>query len=131
LLASASSSPVKGKTSVLRAVSSSLVSVSADIISRSFDDQSKMSFFYSCLIFLTVISTVPIYDGRPDIDRKGFSFSDTDFRNLSTWPLYKGGSVELPVESVVSVIYTLGTYRGSAGPVLTSNLISVILLSDS
>ncbi|KAH9970051.1 hypothetical protein BGW80DRAFT_1254219 [Lactifluus volemus] len=90
---SASSSPVKGKTSVLRAVSSSLVSVSADIISRSFDDQ------------------IPIYDGRPDIDRKGFGFSDTDFRNLSTWPLYKGGSVELPVESVVSVIYTLGTYR--------------------
>ncbi|KAH9953255.1 hypothetical protein BGW80DRAFT_1259407 [Lactifluus volemus] len=90
---SASSSPVKGKTSVLRAVSSSLVSVSADIISRSFDDQ------------------IPIYDGRPDIGRNGFGFSDTDFRNLSTWPLYKGGSVELPVESVVSVIYTLGTYR--------------------
>jgi hypothetical protein len=131
LLASASSSPVKGKTSVLRAVSSSLVGVSADIISRSFDDQSKISFFCPCLIYLTVVSTVPIYDGRPDIGRNGFGFSDTDFRNLSTWPLYKGGSVELPVESVVSVIYTLGTYRGSAGPVLTSNLISVILLSDS
>ncbi|KAH9959883.1 hypothetical protein BGW80DRAFT_1256361 [Lactifluus volemus] len=65
-LSSTSSSPVKGKMSILRAVSSSLVSVSADIISRSFDDQ------------------IPIYDGRPDIDRKGFGFSDTDFRNLLT-----------------------------------------------
>ncbi|KAH9953506.1 hypothetical protein BGW80DRAFT_1259288 [Lactifluus volemus] len=91
---SASSSPVKGKSSVLRAVSSSLVSVSADIISRSFDEQ------------------VPVYDGRANDDGKGFTFSDADFRNLSTWPLYKGGSVELPVDSIVSVIYTLGTYRG-------------------
>jgi hypothetical protein len=61
--------------------------------------------------------------------RKGFDFSDADFTNLSTWPLYKGGSTELPLDSVVSVIYTLGTYRGSAGQVLSSNLISVILLS--
>ncbi|KAH9953321.1 hypothetical protein BGW80DRAFT_1259375 [Lactifluus volemus] len=91
---SASSSPVKGKSSVLRAVSSSLVSVSADIISRSFDEQ------------------VPVYDGRANDDGKGFTFSDAVFRNLSTWPLYKGGSVELPVDSIVSVIYTLGTYRG-------------------
>jgi hypothetical protein len=74
--------------------------------------------------------SVPVYDGRANDDGKGFTFSDADFRNLSTWPLYKGGSVELPVDSIVSVIYMLGTYRGSSGSVLTSNLISVILLSN-
>jgi hypothetical protein len=109
-------------------VSSSLVSASTNMILRSFDDQSKILFFCSDLIILTIALTVPVYDGRPNKDRKGFGFSDTNFRNLLSWLLYKGGSVELPEDSIVFVIYMLSTYRGSTGPVLTSNLISVILL---
>jgi len=63
-------------------------------------------------------------------DRHGFHFKDKEFETLSSWPLYKGGGhVEAPLGSVVSVVYTLATYRGSYGPVLCSNLISVILLS--
>jgi hypothetical protein len=112
-------------------VSLSLVSASTDIILHLFDDQSKILFFRSDLIILTITLTVSVYDRRPDKDRKGFGFSDTDFRNLSSWPLYKGGSVELPEDSIVSVIYMLSTYCGSVGPVLTLNLISVILLSIS
>ncbi|KAH9967620.1 hypothetical protein BGW80DRAFT_1462138 [Lactifluus volemus] len=108
---SAPASPIKGKSSVLKTVSSSLVAASSDIISRAFDE------------------LIPVYDGRATNDRKGFGFREADFKNMSAWPLYRGGAAEIPLESVVSVIYTLGTYRGSAGPVLSSNLISVILLS--
>jgi len=59
----------------------------------------------------------------------GFRFNDGDFDALSTWPLYEGGGTEVPFGSIVSVIYTLGTYHGSSGLVMSSNLISVILLS--
>lgn len=70
-----------------------------------------------------------MYDGRATKGRKGFSFSHADFRNLSSWPLYGGGQKEVPLDAVVSVGYTLGTYRGGAGPVLSSNLIFVVLLA--
>jgi len=41
LLASAPTSPVKGKSSVLKMVSSSLVAVSSEVASRAFDDPSR------------------------------------------------------------------------------------------
>jgi hypothetical protein len=72
---------------------------------------------------------VPVYDGRATKGQKGFTFSDANFKNLSSWPIYGGGSTEVPVDALVSVGYTLGTYRGSAGPVLSSNLIFVVLLA--
>lgn len=78
---------------------------------------------------LTVSLLVPVYDGRAVKERDGFSFTDADFENLSSWPLYKGGPTEVPLDAVVSVGYTLGTYRGNAGHVLSSNLIFVILLA--
>jgi hypothetical protein len=56
-------------------------------------------------------------------------FNDSDFQRLSTWPLYRKGTKEIPVDSIVSVGYTIGTYRGATGPVLSSNIRFVILLS--
>jgi len=73
--------------------------------------------------------SVPVYDGRATKGRKGFTFSDADFKNIASWPIYGGGPKEVPLDAVVSIGYTLGTYRGSAGPVLSSNLIFVILLA--
>jgi hypothetical protein len=46
---------VKGKSSVLRAVSSSLVSVSADIISRSFDEQGNDTLCALCIALTDVV----------------------------------------------------------------------------
>jgi hypothetical protein len=74
-------------------------------------------------------STVPVYDGRATNDRLAFSFSDADFRRLSSWPLYKDGQEELPLESVVSVGYTLSTYLAPTGRVLSSNIQFVIMLA--
>jgi hypothetical protein len=82
--------------------------------------------WHACLL---IVFLVPVYDGRATKGRKGFTFSDADFKSLSTWPIYGGGPTEVPVDAVVSVGYTLGTYCGSAGPVLSSNLIFVILLN--
>ena len=80
------------------------------------------------MIFICCV--VPIYDGRASAKRHGFRFNKADFDDLSKFPLYKGGRTEVPIDSVVSIVYTLGMYRASSGGfVLTSNLISVILLS--
>ena len=74
--------------------------------------------------------TVPVYDGRARDDRPAFKFTDADFRRLASWPLYRKGLVsELPDEGIVSVGYSLGTYLGASGKVLSSNLQFVILLS--
>lgn len=59
---------------------------------------------------------------------RGFRYKERDFGNLAAWPLYTEES-EVPDGSIVSVVYTVGTYQGSSGPVLSSNLISVILIS--
>ena len=56
-------------------------------------------------------------------------FKDTDFKQISSWPLYRKGMSEVPVDSVVSVGYSLGTYKGISGPVLSSNIQFVIVLS--
>jgi len=80
--------------------------------SRSFDDK------------------IPVYDGRPHVDRAAFKFDDSDFKRLPTWPLYRKGLVsELPEDAVVSVGYSLGTYKGISSTVVSSNLQFIILLS--
>lgn len=56
-------------------------------------------------------------------------FTDDDFANLSSWPLYRKGAVDIPTDSIVSVGYTLSTYKGSTGPVLSSNVHFVIIVS--
>jgi len=56
-------------------------------------------------------------------------FKDNQLKKLLTWPLYKGGHIEVPLGSVVLVLYMLGMYCGSSGPILCSNLLSVILLA--
>jgi hypothetical protein len=91
--------------------------------------RSELNFLYPCSAHCPTYPLVPVYDGRARKGRRGFSFSDADFSNLSKWPLYKGGATEVPDEAVVSVGYTLGTYRGSSGPVLSSNVMFVILLA--
>ena len=70
-----------------------------------------------------------MYDGRARDGRPAFKFSDADFNKLSSWPLYRKGSSEIPADSIVSVGYTLGTYKGTSGPVLSLNIQFVIVLA--
>lgn len=70
-----------------------------------------------------------MYDGRARNGKPAFLFSDADFNKLTTRSLYGKGASEIPVDSVVSVGYTLGTYKGFAGPVLSSNIQFVIVLA--
>lgn len=72
---------------------------------------------------------VPVYDGRACDGRPAFKFSDADFNKLLSWPLYCKGASEIPSDSIVSVGYTLGTYKGTSGPVLSSNIQFVIVLT--
>ncbi|KAF9465630.1 hypothetical protein BDZ94DRAFT_327740 [Collybia nuda] len=78
--------------------------------SRSFDDR------------------IPVYDGRASYGRK-FTFSDSDFQELSTWPLYRRGVGEIDPETVISVGHTIGTYQGlNGGRFLSTNIHFVIVL---
>ena len=70
-----------------------------------------------------------MYDGHARNGRAPFMFMDGDFANLSLWPLYRKGSVDIPANSVVSVGYSLSSYKGASGPVLSSNIHFVILIS--
>jgi hypothetical protein len=70
-----------------------------------------------------------VYDGRARNGRAPFMFTDRDFANLSSWPLYRKGSADIPADSVVSVGYALSSYKGASGPVLSSNIHFVILIS--
>ena len=70
-----------------------------------------------------------MYDGRARDGHAPFSFSDADFNNLSSWPLYRKGTSDIPADSIVSVGYTLSTYKGTSGPVLSSNIHFVIIIS--
>ena len=70
-----------------------------------------------------------MYNGRAHNGKPAFTFSNADFNKLLTWPLYKEGTSEIPVDSIVSVGYTLGTYKGSTGLVLSSNIQFVIVLA--
>ncbi|KAF8877979.1 hypothetical protein BD779DRAFT_1677050 [Infundibulicybe gibba] len=74
---------------------------------------------------------IPIYDGRGKTGRQ-FTFSDTDFRELHTFPLYRGGREDVTSESVVAVGYTVNLFsRTVAGAVtnqLSTNLQFLILL---
>jgi hypothetical protein len=70
-----------------------------------------------------------VYDGRARNGHAPFMFTDADFANLSSWPLYRKGSSDIPADSIVSVGYTLSTYKGASGPVLSSNIHFVIVIS--
>lgn len=70
-----------------------------------------------------------MYDGRARRGRPAFMFTDADFSNLSSWPLYRDGATDIPADSIVSVGYTLSTYKGASGPVLSSNIHFVIVIS--
>ena len=72
---------------------------------------------------------VPVYDGRARNGCAPFMFTDSDFANLLSWPLYRKGATDIPVDSIVSVGYSLSTYRGASGPVLSSNIHFVIIIS--
>lgn len=70
-----------------------------------------------------------MYDGWARNGRPPFMFTDSDFARLSSWPLYRKGSSEVPIDAVVSVGYSLSTYRGASGLVLSSNVQFIVLLS--
>jgi hypothetical protein len=70
-----------------------------------------------------------VYDGRARNGKPAFTFSDDDFNKLVTWPLYKKGTTEIPVDSIVSVGYTLATYKGSSGSMLSTNIQFVVVLA--
>ena len=70
-----------------------------------------------------------MYDGRARKGKLAFMFSDADFNQLLSWPLYLKGTSKILVGSIVSVGYTLETYKGTTGVVLLSNIQFVILLS--
>ena len=70
-----------------------------------------------------------MYDGRARNSCAPFMFTDGDFANLSLWPMYQKGLVDIPADSVVSVGYSLSSYKGTLGPVLSSNIHFVILIS--
>jgi hypothetical protein len=82
--------------------------------------------------FVLTLFVVPIYDGRPVKGGREFTFSETDFSKLSTWPLYEKGAQDLPYDAIVSVGYTLNTFgegpRGGPNG-LSTNLHFVILLA--
>ena len=69
--------------------------------------------------------TVPIYDGR-----SGFNFTEEEFLELATLPLYKDGTRDLPEKAVVAVGYSVNTYTGekSGSTNLSTNVQFVILL---
>ncbi|KAF8878570.1 hypothetical protein BD779DRAFT_1676827 [Infundibulicybe gibba] len=74
---------------------------------------------------------IPIYDGCGKTGRQ-FTFSDTDFRELHTFPLYRGGREDVMSESIVAVGYTVNlfsrTVAGVAANQLSTNLQFLILL---
>jgi hypothetical protein len=98
--------------------------------SRRFEEKSMCSFCnYLHMTISLPLSAVPIYEGRLK-KGPGFSFSKTDFDNLSRLPLYEGGKSDLPENALVAVGYTLNTYPGSQTGIsfLSSNVQFAILL---
>ena len=88
----------------------------------------EVNLFVLVLSYLFIL-LVPVYDGRARDGRAPFLFTDADFNNLPSWPLYRKGQSDIPVDSIVSVGYALSTYKGTSGPVLSSNILFVILIS--
>ena len=90
-----------------------------------------MVFFCSLLpLHADLCPTVPIYDGRVK-SGKPFTFTTQDFRDLTSWPLYKKGGRDLPEDAVVAVGYTMNTYNSerTGAMVLSTNVQFVILLA--
>jgi len=95
--------------------------------SLSFNERSKPFFFLNFELLIKFL--VPVYDGRARDGHEPFLFTESNFNNISTWPMYRKGKSDIPVDSIVSVGYTLSTYKGLSGPILSSNVQFVILLS--
>lgn len=80
-------------------------------------------FMYRYLICIAV----PIYDGR-----SSFNFSATDFDNLRSLPLYEDGNVDLHPYSIISVGYSVNTYKytvgGESALALSPNVLFMIVL---
>lgn len=70
---------------------------------------------------------VPVYDGRVGSGRK-FNFTDEDFNNLSSWPLYRRGRGEVDPGTLVAVGHTVSTWSGATGCFLSTNIQFVIVL---
>jgi len=71
---------------------------------------------------------IPIYNGRTK-GGKPFTFTEDNFRELSSWPLYCDGAEDVPTDGILAVGYTLNTYAGKNSTVLSSNVQFVILLA--
>lgn len=56
-------------------------------------------------------------------------FTDGNFGNLSSWPLYHKGAADILADLIISIGYTLSTYKGALGPVLSLNIHFVIVIS--
>jgi hypothetical protein len=96
----------------------------------SYDDPGELLVLSSSERFLTLLcSAVPVYDGHTHNGWLAFMFTDANFKALTSWQLYKKGASEIPLNSVVSVGYMLGTYKGNSGSVLSSNIEFVIVIS--
>ncbi|KAF9455955.1 hypothetical protein BDZ94DRAFT_1315650 [Collybia nuda] len=70
---------------------------------------------------------IPVYDGREGTGRK-FTFSEADFKDLSSWPLYKRGNGEVDSGTLVSVGHTVGTFKGASGSLFLSMNIQFIIV---
>jgi hypothetical protein len=70
-----------------------------------------------------------VYDGRARNGDPPFNFTDRDFAGLPTRALYRKGLADIPPDSVVSVAYSLSSYKGISGRVLSSNIHFVIVIS--
>lgn len=78
-------------------------------------------------VFVLITSvTVPVYDGRVGSGRK-FNFTDDDFKNLPSWPLYRRGRGDIDPGTLVSVGHTISTY-GVGNRYLSTNIQFVIVL---
>ena len=63
-----------------------------------------------------------MYDGCARNGHEPFMFMDVDFAKLLLWPQYQKGLSDIPADLVVSVDYSLLSYKGASGPVLLSNI---------
>ncbi|KAG6848893.1 hypothetical protein H0H93_013119 [Arthromyces matolae] len=75
---------------------------------------------------------VPIYDGRAETaiepgDRP-FRFTDADFDALGTWRMFRRNRHEIPLESVVTVGYTVHWFEHSGVRYINTNIKFVIVL---
>ncbi|KAG6879469.1 hypothetical protein C0992_002355 [Termitomyces sp. T32_za158] len=75
---------------------------------------------------------VPIYDGRFDTANgtttRPFRFTPQDFDALPSWRVFEGNRSEIPVDSVVAVGYTVGSYEYNGDHYINTNVKFVVVL---